>query len=141
MRLHEYYFENLTPEPAVLDVQSAIYKKIVEDFGRYEFWERGFKGTGGMRGVGWVILAFDAQTERLFNVWLGEHDTGLLVDSRPLLVMDMFEHAHLFDYGLERQDYQDAFFTMIDWRKVEDRLRVCLKDKVEMAGKEAVSEP
>ena len=136
MRLHEYYFENLTPVPTALNVQSRLYRKLEEDFGQFDLWERGFKGTGGMRGVGWVILAFDVQTERLFNVWLGEHDTGLLVDTRPLLVMDMFEHAFLLDYGLKRQDYEEAFFNVIDWDRVEKRLAVCLKDQPVVVGEE-----
>jgi Fe-Mn family superoxide dismutase len=141
MRLHEYYFENLTPTPAALDVQSRLYKKIEEDFGRYDLWEQGFKGTGGMRGVGWVMLAFDMQTWRLFNVWLGEHDTGLLVDTRPLLVMDMFEHAFLLDYGVKRQDYEEAFFNLIDWERVGNRLEACLNEKFEVLGEAEVSEP
>ena len=140
MRLHEYYFENLTPTPIALDARSLLYKKIEEDFGRYDLWEQGFKGTGGMRGVGWVILAFDAQTGRLFNVWLGEHDTGLLVDTKPLLVMDMFEHAFLIDYGLKRQDYEQAFFNVIDWERVENRLAACLNDRLAPVDPEAVSE-
>jgi Fe-Mn family superoxide dismutase len=129
MRLHEYYFENITATATALDRQSQLYKKIDADFGNYDLWERGFKGTGGVRGVGWAILSFDPQTGRLFNVWMDEHDTGLLVDSRPLLVMDVFEHAFLPDYGLRRQDYVEAFFNVIDWSEVEKRLAVCLKDQ------------
>ncbi|MDZ4732538.1 MAG: Fe-Mn family superoxide dismutase [Nitrospirota bacterium] len=136
MRLHEYYFENLTATATALDRQSQLYHKIEEDFGPYELWERGFKGTGGMRGIGWVILAYDVQTGRLFNVWLGEHDTGLLVDTRPLLVMDLFEHAFLLDYGLKRKDYEEAFFNVIDWGRVEKRLAACLKDQPIMVGEE-----
>jgi len=130
MRLHELYFENLTAIASGLDRQSPLYKKIEEDFGLYELWERGFKGTGGMRGIGWVILAFDPQTDRLFNVWMSEHDTGSLVGTRPLLVMDVFEHAFLVDYGLKRNDYVDTFFKVIDWAKVEGRLAACLNDPV-----------
>lgn len=125
MRLHEFYFDNLTPAYLELDVRSPIYRKIQEDFGGYDLWEQGFKGTGGMRGVGWVILALDAQTGRLFNVWLNEHDVGLLVGTHPLLVMDVFEHAYLPDYGLKRNDYVEAFFRAIDWRRVEHRLADC----------------
>lgn len=132
MRLHELYFENLTATASGLDRQSPLYKKIEEDFGLYELWERGFKGTGGMRGIGWVSLAFDPQTDRLFNVWMSEHDTGLLVGTRPLLVMDVFEHAFLVDYGLKRDEYVEAFFSVIDWAKVEGRLAACLKDSVDV---------
>jgi len=140
MRLHEAYFENLTPTAMALDRQSQLYKKIEEDFGRYELWEQGFKGTGGMRGIGWVILAFDALTGRLFNVWLDDHDIGLLVGTRPLLVMDMFEHAYLFDYGLKRQDYEEAFFNVIDWQKVENRLAAYLKGQPVVGGEEVLSQ-
>jgi Fe-Mn family superoxide dismutase len=129
MRLHEYYFENLTSTTTALDHQSLLYKKTEEDFGRYDLWEQGFKGTGGMRGIGWVILVFDVQTGRLFNAWLGEHDTGLLVDTLPLLIMDVFEHAFLPDYGLKRSEYVEAFFNVIDWKRVENRLATCLKGR------------
>ena len=137
MRLHEYYFENLTGTATALDRQSLLYKKIKEDFSGYDLWERGFKGTGGMRGIGWVIMAYDVQTGRLFNVWLDEHDTGLLVDTLPLLVMDMFEHAYLADYRLKRQEYVEAFFNVIDWGRVEKRLADCLKTQPFAASKGA----
>lgn len=127
MRLHEYYFENLTAQPISLAPSSPVRQKIEEDFGEYALWEQGFKGTGMIRGVGWVMLAFDIHSGRLFNVWIDEHDTGLLVGTVPLLVMDVFEHAFLTDFGLKRQDYLDAFFKVIDWKRVEARLDVGLK--------------
>jgi Fe-Mn family superoxide dismutase len=42
----------------------------------------------GMRGIGWVILAHDKKEGKLFNVWVNEHDCGLLAGATPLLVMD-----------------------------------------------------
>ncbi len=140
MRLHELYFENLTATATALDRQSQLYQKIEQDFGRYDLWEQGFKGTGGMRGVGWAILSYDVQTGRLFNVWLDEHDTGLLVDGLPLLVMDIFEHAFLLDYGLNRQEYVEAFFNVIDWARVEKRLADCLKTGPDSVSKEVMRE-
>lgn len=139
MRLHELYFDNLTPTATALNRQSPLYKKIEDDFGLYELWERGFKRTGGMRGIGWVVLAFDPQTDRLFNVWMSEHDTGLLVGTRPLLIMDVFEHAFLVDYGLKRNEYVEAFFNVIDWEKVESRLAACLDEHVGVGGEAAAS--
>jgi Fe-Mn family superoxide dismutase len=52
---------------------------------------------------------------------VNEHDVGLLVDAHPLLVMDVFEHSFMLDYGLKRADYIAAFFAAIDWRVVEQR--------------------
>lgn len=135
MRLHELYVENLTSTAVALDHQSKLYQKIEADLGSYELWERGFKGTGGMRGVGWVILAVEPYTGRLFNVWMDEHDTGLLVGTQPLLVMDVFEHAYLPDYGLKRNEYVESFFSVINWAEVEKRLAVCLKDQSAVGGR------
>ena len=127
MRLHEMYFDNLTAIPSAPDCRSQIYRKIEEDFGQYSLWEQGFKKTGGIRGVGWVILALDPETGRLFNVWLSEHDTGLLVGTQPLLVMDVFEHAVFAGFGLNRAEYVEAFFNVIDWDRVENRLALLLE--------------
>ena len=137
MRLHEYYFDNLTPTPKPLSQQSRLYQKIIQDFGSFLLWKQGFIGTGVIRGVGWVILAFDPQSGRLFNLWLDEHDMGLLVGTQPLLVMDVFEHAFLLDYGLQRNKYEEAFFNVIDWERVENRVRTCLKDQVASVSEKA----
>ena len=65
------------------------------------------------------MLYYDRWAERLFNVWINEHDGGHLCGAAPLLVMDVFEHAYMVDYGLKRADYIDAFCKAIDWT-VED---------------------
>lgn len=95
MRLHELYFKNFSAMAMALDHQSKLYRKIEADFGPYELWERGFKGTGGMRGVSWAILAFEPYTGWLFNVWMDEHDTGLLVGTHPLFVMRMWSSRRI----------------------------------------------
>ena len=113
MRLHEYYFGNLIKDGKALDKNSNLSRKIIEDFGSYENWEKDFKATGAMRGIGWVILYYDGS--RLFNTWINEHDVGHLSGASPLLVMDVFEHAYMLDYGLKKADYIEAFFKAIDW--------------------------
>jgi len=122
MRLHELYFENLTKENKLLTEENLLYKKIIEDFGSYEKWEKDFRATGAMRGIGWVILTADKINSRLFNVWINEHDVGHLAGTTPLLVMDVFEHAFMIDYGLKRVDYIESFMKNIDWSVVEKRL-------------------
>ena len=74
-----------------------------------------------MRGIGWAVLAWDFEGKNLFNVWINEHDTGHLYYSVPLLVNDVFEHAYLMDYGIERKDYIDVFMKVIDWAEVQKR--------------------
>lgn len=122
MRLHELYFGNMKSGGSTLDEESTLAKKISAQWGSYDEWAKGFKATGAMRGIGWVILAHDNESGRLFNVWVNEHDTGHLVGATPLLVMDVFEHAFMLDYGLKRADYISAFWDVIDWQVVAGRM-------------------
>jgi Fe-Mn family superoxide dismutase len=122
MRLHEYYFENLGGGGGI-DKSGRLTKKVVEDFGSYEDWQRDFKGTGTMRGIGWAILYQDNVTGKLLNQWINEHETGHLAGGIPILVLDVFEHAFMIDYGLKRADYIEAFFKNINWGVVENRFK------------------
>ena len=122
MRLHEYYFENLGGK-AALDPTGKLGKKIVESFGSYEAWEKDFKAVGTMRGIGWVVLYQDPADGRLINFWVNEHDVGHPAGCLPILIMDVFEHAFMIDYGLKRADYIEAFFKNIDWKAAEARLK------------------
>lgn len=119
MRLHEYYFENLGGKGGI-NKAGKLAKGLTEDFGGYEAWEKDFKATGTMRGIGWVVLYQD-NGGRLLNFWINEHDVGHPSGGRPILIMDVFEHAFMIDYGLKRADYIEAFFKNINWDVVEGR--------------------
>lgn len=123
MRLHELYFSNMskTGRDAINRV-STLAEKIVADFGSYESWEKDFKAVASMRGVGWAILYYDQESDRVFNVWINEHDVGHFAGATPLLVLDVFEHAFMLDYGTKRADYIEAFMKAVDWAVVEGRL-------------------
>ena len=122
MRLHEYYFENLGGK-AALDLAGKLGRKLVEQFGDVESWEKDFRATGAMRGIGWVVLYEDPANGRLINFWVNEHDVSHPAGCQPLLIMDVFEHAFMIDYGLKRADYIEAFFKNIDWTAVASRLK------------------
>lgn len=122
MRLHEHYFENLGGKTP-LDKNGRLTKKITEDFGSYEAWEKDFKATGAMRGIGWVVLYQDVTNGKLINFWVNEHDVSHPAGGNPVLVMDVFEHAFMLDYGLKRADYVGAFFKNINWAIAEARLK------------------
>ncbi len=122
MRLHEHYFENLGGK-APLAKSGPLAMKMADAFGSYEAWEQDFRATGAMRGIGWAILYQDGETGVLVNQWINEHEVGHLAGCRPILVMDVFEHAFMTDYGLRRAEYVVAFFKNINWVTAENRLR------------------
>src|SRR4030042_2288848 len=120
-RLHEYYFENLGGK-GDLAQSSKLRDKVAQECGSYDAWEADFRGTGAMRGIGWTVLYQDNAAGRLINQWINEHETGHLAGCTPVLVMDVFEHAFMIDYGLKRADYIAAFFKNINREAVESRL-------------------
>ena len=122
MRLHEYYFENLGGT-APLDKSGKFTKKVAEAFGSYEVWEQDFRATGSMRGIGWVVLYQDNVTGTLFNQWINEHEVGHFTGCAPILIMDVFEHAFMIDYGLKKADYIATFFKNIKWDILDKRIK------------------
>ena len=122
MRLHEYYFENITKDIKELNSKSALFQKVNESFGNYENLEIEFKNIGAMRGIGWVILYYDKESGEVLNAWINEHDTGHFAGCIPVLVMDVFEHAYITDYGIKKADYIEIFMKIINWSAVEKRL-------------------
>ncbi len=120
MRLHEYYFENLGGSGNI-EIEGPLYNAIRQNFGSFEQWRQDFAATGSMRGIGWVILFRDRETNTLINAWINEHETGYLAGYDPILVMDVFEHAYMTDYRLDRPSYIEAFFKNVAWGAAETR--------------------
>lgn len=121
MRLHEYYFENLGGSGSI-DAGGKLAAKLAEDFGSVEAWEKEFRAVAAMRGIGWVVLYQDSATGKLINFWINEHDAGHPAGCTPILVMDVFEHAYMTDYGIKRPDYIEAFFKNVRYEAAEARL-------------------
>lgn len=124
MVLHEYYFDNLkkdgTGDPSK---DSAFYKATENSFGSYETWKADFINVGKMRGVGWAICYQDPTTGELSNHWINMHETGNVAGYKPILVMDVWEHAFILDYvPADRPKYIEAFFSNINWDVVNSRL-------------------
>jgi Fe-Mn family superoxide dismutase len=126
MRLHELYFENLGgkgPTPDASAGQGRLKRRLAEDFGSYGAWEKDFKAVGMMRGIGWAALYEDPSSGRLMNFWINEHDVAHPSGCNPIVIMDVFEHAFMLDYGLKKADYIEAFFRNLGWEAAEARLR------------------
>jgi len=121
MRLHELYFENLGGK-GTIGSGSTLVERLKENFGSYEAWEKDFKATATIRGVGWAILYQDNTNGSLNNFWIDEHHMGHPVDRSPLVVFDAWEHSYMLDYGLKRADYMESFFKNIDWDVVCQRV-------------------
>jgi len=113
MILHEIYFDGLggASKPA-----GNFAAAIERDFGSFDRWRTEFSAMGKAEGggSGWVILAYSPRDKRLVNQWAADHTTTL-AGGRPVLVLDMYEHAYHMDYGAAAAKYVDVFMEAIRW--------------------------
>jgi Fe-Mn family superoxide dismutase len=124
MRLHELYFDCLDGAGQTTE-KGDLMTMIEAQYGSFDNWLNEFKSVGLMRGIGWVILYYDPIVKRLQNVWITDHEVGHLASLPIILAMDVWEHAYLLDYlPSQRKDYIEAFFQNVNWRKINDRLKI-----------------
>lgn len=126
IKLHELYFDNLcnsnnNQDPAAL-MGEKTRELLSSQYGNLDEWQASLKRNGMIRGIGWIVLTLDGTTGSLYHNWIAEHSNNVPVDGRPILVMDMWEHAYMTDYGIKKADYIDAFIKNINWSKVEERI-------------------
>ncbi len=123
MVLHEWYFDNMTSSGgADVAASSSLGRALAESFGDIDTWKRDFTAIGGMRGVGWAVTYLDPVTNRLSNHWITLHQDGNIAGFKPIIVMDVWEHAFLLDYKpAERGKYIESFLANLDIAKAEAR--------------------
>lgn len=113
MIIHELYFDGLGGEG---EPKGALAEAMTRDFGSVARWKAEFTAMGRALGggSGWVLLAWSTHDKRLINTWAADH-TMTLAGGRPLLALDMFEHAYAMDYGAKAAAYVDTVMQAIRW--------------------------
>ena len=113
MILHEIYFDGLGGAGTA---NGKLIDAIARDFGSLDKWKAQFSAMGKAEGggSGWVILAYSPRDKRLVNQWAADHTTTI-AGGRPVLVLDMYEHAYHMDYGAKAGAYVDIFMEAINW--------------------------
>ena len=123
MVLHEGYFEAMKPTSG--DSPAALASALQQSFGSVEKWKEEFTAIGKLRGVGWAVLFRDSSNGALSNHWIDMHETGHPAGYKPVLILDLWEHAFSVDWTTNpagRGAYIDAYFKNIDWSAVAGRL-------------------
>lgn len=118
--LHEQYFDNLGGNGKA---DGNALKLIEKWFGDYGTWESEFKKTANSLsgGSGWTVLAFNEHTKELHNYWQADHAHNPPF-SRPILLLDMYEHSYQMDYGAAASKYIDVFMQNVNWEEVNRRV-------------------
>ncbi len=113
---HTLFFENLTP--VKVEMPAGFKAAVERDFGSVEqFREALIAKAVGQFGSGWAWLSVDAHGKLVITA---ESNAGNPLRSglRPILTLDVWEHAYYIDYRNRRADYLAAIFDHIDWTKV-----------------------
>jgi Fe-Mn family superoxide dismutase len=123
--LHELYFENIKDGKNTAP-SARLMEHINKSFGSFDKWKEDFKACGiALRG--WAVLVYDLTSGRLINNGLDAHNVYGLLNTMPLLVLDVYEHAYYTDQGPKRSPYIDAFFENVNWNIVNKRFETAVK--------------
>ena len=123
---HNLYFTQFAPEKELVSegmTELAIMKAIVRDFGSLEAFQAEFEQKGvSLFGSGWVWLAADKDGKLVITQ---EPNAGNPITKglKPLLTMDVWEHAYYIDYRNRRAAHLHALWQIINWNEIERRYK------------------
>ena len=128
IELHELYFGNLGGEGN--KIPEDMRATLEEHFSTVAAWRREFVGLAQSLagGSGWVVLGWSRRQRRLYN-YIADDDTQTGIDTAPVLVLDMYEHAYHIDFGANATAYVDAFMRNVDWAAVTRRIGAASADR------------
>ncbi len=127
--LHSLFWENMAPAgkggggaPA-----GEIAGTIKNEFGSFERFKTEFSKTAvSVEGSGWAVLTYGKMTQRPIIMQVEKHNVNFAPGLKPLLILDVWEHAYYLDYKNERVKFVDAFWNIVDWNAVNERLKKVL---------------
>lgn len=118
---HSLFWEIMSPtgggEPA-----GQLMDMIKKDFGSFDAFKEEFKNAAtGRFGSGWAWLVQDGDKLKITST--PNQDNPVSSGLKPILGLDVWEHAYYLKYQNLRGDYIDAWFNVVDWKKVEEKLK------------------
>jgi superoxide dismutase, Fe-Mn family len=127
MKNHEIYFSSLSD--GTIEITDGKLKKAIEsEWGSFDAWLKLFKTIAKARGVGWAMLMYDKENNKLLNAWVDEQHLGHLMGAVPILALDMWEHSFVGDYWPSgKGQYIEDFFESLNWKVIEDNYNAALK--------------
>lgn len=129
---HNIFWESMTPNGGG-EPTGALAAAIVKDFGSFADFRVAFEGAASRQfGSGWAWLVVD-RTGKLQVTSTANQDNPrmpqALVPGRPILALDVWEHAYYLNYQYRRSKYIDAFFNVINWKLAGEKYDEAVKVK------------
>ncbi|WP_338488483.1 superoxide dismutase [Ruoffia tabacinasalis] len=118
---HSLFWESLQAPSDNNEVPAELAKKLEDAFGSVDAFKEKFEAAGaGQFGSGWAWLVDNNGT--LEVVGTPNQDNPLTDGKKPLLGVDVWEHAYYLNYQNRRPEYLSAFWKVVNWSKVAERL-------------------
>lgn len=116
---HELYFAVLGGDGG--SPTGRLAELIRQSFESFDQFKRDLKTTA-LSARGWAWTGYDPHAQTLFNYIGDAQNTYPIWGVKPILAIDMYEHAYYADFYTARAEYVEEFFNFIDWSAVEAHL-------------------
>lgn len=115
---HDFFFHGMCPQ-----CTTQIPAEIIEQFGSAENFKKQFKDAAtSVFGSGYTWLVRDGDALRIINT--ANADTPIAHNMKPILNLDVWEHAYYLDYKNKRADFIDSFLdNLVNWNFVAENLK------------------
>ena len=123
--LHSLFWNNLVPpKKAGGKPTGALADALDKEFGSFDRFKKEFtQAAASVEGSGWAVLTIDKQTKRPIIMQIEKHNTNVYPGFHVLMVLDVWEHAYYLDYKNDRAKYIEAFWNIVNWNKISERLQ------------------
>jgi Fe-Mn family superoxide dismutase len=119
---HSVFWKNMSPAGGG-EPEGEVAAAIVEYFGSFAGFKAQFTANAnGIQGSGWSLLVWDTLGKRLNIAQLYDQQSNVPVGQLPVLQLDMWEHAFYLQYKNVKADYVNAWWNVVNWADVADRL-------------------
>lgn len=119
---HSVFWKNMSPDGG--DKPEGELAAAIDDaFGSFDAFQAQFTAVATtIQGSGWAILAYEPIAGNLVIEQMYDQQNGVPVATIPLLQLDMWEHAFYLDYQNVKPDYVKAWWNVVNWADVAQRL-------------------
>jgi len=128
--LHSLFWGNLAPagKGGGGKPSGVLGDAIDKEFGSFERFKKEFtQAAASVEGSGWAALTLCRQTRRPIIMQIEKHNMNVYPMFRILMVIDVFEHAYYIDYKNDRAKFIEAFWNIVNWNEINQRLEESIK--------------
>jgi Fe-Mn family superoxide dismutase len=124
---HAMFWKMLAPAGST-SISKAVEKMLTDNFGSVDAFKTKFESASiGRFGSGWVWLLKTADGKLIIESTANQDNTYMDVielKGKPVLALDVWEHAYYLKYQSKRAAYVKAFWNVVNWNEVERLMNV-----------------